>query len=99
MNWLATRWHYLASRIRARIAYEQEIFDLVANLDTARRSLAALKAEHERLLRVVGIDAIADQTIELQEAQAEVERLTARNEALRWENIQNLNAAFEGEAS
>lgn len=97
---------YLVSRIRARIAYEQEIFDLVANLDTTRRSLTALRAEHERLLRMVGINAIADQTIDLEAARAEVERLTAENDqlacknnGLRWENLQWLRQTVEGPTS
>jgi hypothetical protein len=70
---LASFPHYLASRVRARIAYEQEVFDLVANLDLARRSLAQLRAEHERLTKVC--------------------------EDLRFENLQNLTATLDGEAS
>jgi hypothetical protein len=72
---------YLCSRARAWIAREQEIFALVANLDTTRRTLITLKAEHETLLRRVGIEhaLAAEQTTELEAARAEVARLTEEN--------------------
>ena len=92
---------YLVSRIRARIAWEQEIFDLVANLDTTRRTLTELRAEHDRLLRRTGIEhaAVADQTILLEETRAEVEALTNANADLRFENILLVRQTVEGPAS
>jgi hypothetical protein len=103
MSWLTTCWHYLASRARTALAAEQERFNLLAERDELRRAHRALKAEHERLLRVVGIDAVIDQTIDLEAARsrvssltAEVELLTAENSELRWENIRWVRQSVEG---